>query len=164
VPPQTVNISLRQTSATFRYDNTILFYQRSERRSAIMSGTSSKQGIDIRDALEILSARSSEEHSHSENGEPGCHHHAPKDANTMGQTLDMNETENQPASIMDESNDDNDNSDQDVQVQQQQLDEERAKRRIEIEAQLQSMTLKELLHAVMDAQQKRVATYRDYEK
>jgi hypothetical protein len=130
------------------------------------TGTSSQQGIDIRDALEILSARSSEEHSHghSENGEPGCHHHAPKDSKTMGQTLDMNEVEKQPESMMEESNDDNDNSDQDVQAQQQQLDEERAKRRIEIEAQLQTMTLKELLHAVMDAQEKRVATYRDYEK
>lgn len=129
-----------------------------------MSGTSSQQGIDIRDALAILSERSGEEHSHSENGGPGCHHHAPKGTETMGQTINMNESEEKPASQMEESNDDNDNNDQDVQAQQEQLDKDRAKRRIEIEEQLQSMTLKELLHAVMDAQQSRVATYRDYEK
>jgi hypothetical protein len=133
-------------------------------RSAIMSGTSRQQGIDIRVAMEILSERSGEEHSHSEHGGPGCHHHAPKGTETMGQTIDMNESEEKPASKMDESNDDDDNNDEDVKAQQVQLDKDRAKRKIEIQEQLQSMTLKELLHAVMDAQQNRVSTYRDYEK
>jgi hypothetical protein len=130
-----------------------------------MSSTSSSQkGIDIRDALEILSERSSEEHGHRENTGPGCGCHAPKDAKTMGQTIDMNEAEDQPESMVEESNDDIDKNDEDTKAQQEQLDKERAKRRVEIESQLQTMTLKELLHAVMDAQQNRVSTYKDYEK
>jgi hypothetical protein len=130
-----------------------------------MSGTSNQQGIDIRVAMEILSERSGEEHSHSEHGGPGCHHHAPKGTETMmGQTIDMNESEEKPASNMEEGDDDDDKNDEDVKAQQEQLDKDRAKRKIEIEEQLQSMTLKELLHTVMDAQQNRVSTYRDYEK
>jgi hypothetical protein len=132
-----------------------------------MSGTNSQQGIDIRVAMEILSERSGEEHSHSHSD--GCHHHAPKGTETMmGQTINMNESEEKkPASsAMDESNDDDgdDRNDEDVKAQQEQLDKDRAKRKVEIQEQLQSMTLKELLHAVMDAQQNRVSTYRDYEK
>lgn len=155
-------ISLTREKATKQ----ALFYSRRETlHSAIMSGTSNQQGIDIRVAMDILSERSGEEHSHtSENGGPGCHHHAPKGVETMGQTIDMNESEEKPASKMDESNDDDDKTDEDVKAQQEQLDKDRAKRRIEIQEQLQSMTLKELLHAVMDAQQNRVSTYRDYEK
>jgi len=115
----------------------------------------SKQGIDIRQALDILSARKSEAHSHTENG--GCHHHdAPEESKSMGQTIDLNkpaEPETPPETV-----------DPDMEAQRQQLEEERAKRRIEIEEQLQSMTVKELIQAVTEAQQKRVTTYKDYDK
>jgi hypothetical protein len=153
------------------YHRAALFYSiRLNLHLAVMSGTNSQQGIDIRVAMEILSERSGEEHSHShsEHGAgQGCHHHAPKGTETMmGQTIDMNESEEEkPSSAMDESNDDGDDrNDEDVKAQQEQLDKDRAKRKVEIQEQLQSMTLKELLHAVMDAQQNRVSTYRDYEK
>lgn len=51
---------------------------------------------------------------------------------------------------------------QDLEKRKQELAEERTKREVEIRTKLQTMTVKELLAAVLDAQTGRVATYREY--
>jgi len=127
---------------------------------------STKEGIDIRTALEILSARSAEGHVHSENGETGCHHHAPKGASQMGQTIDLNQDTSYPSeSSKDTSADPAANTKEEtIEEERRQLEEERGKRRADIQEKLESMSVKSLIHAVLETQQQRVATYRVYER
>jgi hypothetical protein len=136
-------------------------------------------GIDIRKALEILSARSQVSHHHHHH-----HHHNPSVGtgdsqqqqqqqccggdtvpdNTigMGQTIDLLA----PATTKDnESSTSSRIDDQEVLEEQRKLlEEERRKRRLEIQNELNAMSVRELLQQVMKAQQGRVATYRDYER
>lgn len=109
--------------------------------------------IDIQEALTILSARTEDpNHTH---GHDGCCHgaRAPENAKDMGQTIDMAAPTPLPApeEIM-------------IEEEQQKLGEERARRRQEIHVELERMKVRELLQAVMKAQQDRVAAYRDYER
>lgn len=112
------------------------------------------QAIDIQEALTILSARTEDpNHTH---GHEGCCHGtpAPEDAKGMGQTIDMTApTPTTPAT-----------EEFPNEEEQKKLQEERAKRRQEIHDEMERMTVRELLQAVMKAQQDRVAAYRDYER
>ena len=126
---------------------------------------SSKDGIDIRLALEILSARSAEAHTHSENGEAGCHHHAPNGAAQMGQTIDLNQdTTNQTEDTEDDSANPVASAEETVEEKRKRVQEERDKRRADMKQKLESMSVKNLTNAVLDAQQQRVMTYREYER
>jgi hypothetical protein len=125
------------------------------------------QGIDIETALSILSERtkdarndSSHDHGGSGGGCGGCHHGAslPENMKTMGQTIDLNK----PTTT--ESSSDTVLSDEERQKEEARIKAERAKRQEEIQKQLNSMSNKELLQAVLNAQEDRVATYRDYER
>jgi hypothetical protein len=112
----------------------------------------SPKAIDIQQALTILSART-EDPKHTHNHDGCCHGaRAPENAKDMGQTIDMVTPTPLPAS-----------EDIPNEEEQKKLQEERARRRQEIHSALERMKVRELLQAVMKAQQDRVAAYRDYE-
>lgn len=116
----------------------------------------SNQGIDIRQALDILSARSSHDHSHSHSGEQaGCQSSATEESKTMGQMIDLSASGKSPSDPKAVA--------KSMEEQKQQLDHERKTREEQIRAELQTMTVKDLLQAVMEAQRERVATYRAYD-
>lgn len=117
--------------------------------------TSSNQGIDIRQALDILASRTSHEHSHSHSeGQAGCEQSATDESSAMGQTIDLasGETAPDPTTVAEA-----------MEEQKQKLDQDRKAREEQIRAHLQSMSVKDLLQAVMEAQRERVATYRAYD-
>jgi hypothetical protein len=120
------------------------------------------KGIDIQQALSILSERSSshpESSSDPDNhhGGCGCHgSHAPENAPTMGQTIDLMASSPQPQQEQEESK-------EDQEKKALRIQHERAKRQAQIQQELKGMTDQELLQAVLNVQQDRVATYRDYE-
>ena len=100
-----------------------------------------QKGIDIQQALEILAARSSCHHQHE----------APPNARDLGQVIDL--TGGLPTNHV-----------QQVEKFQKQVKEERARRHSELQKKLQSMEVKELLHSILEAQQERVRTYREYDR
>lgn len=116
----------------------------------------SNQGIDIRQALEILASRTSHDHSHShsEDQAAGCQQSATDECKDMGQTIDLvsGETAPDPAVLA-----------KAMEEEKQQLDQDRQAREEQIRAHLQTMSVKDLLQAVMEAQRERVATYRTYD-
>ena len=121
------------------------------------NAASSNQGIDIQQALNILASRTSHDQSHSHlHEQTGCQQSATDESKAMGQTIDLNayaETSPDPeaaAKIMEE--------------QKEQLDRDRKARKEEIREHLQTMSVKDLLQAVMEAQRERVATYRTYDR
>lgn len=128
--------------------------------------TSSKQahGIDIRQALDILASRNSHGHSHEHSHEHGneqaaCHRSATDEVKAMGQTIDLNAPAKDPSAspqveMMAQS----------MEEAKQELDKARKAREVDIRAHLQSMSVKDLLQAVMEAQRERVATYRDFDR
>ena len=126
----------------------------------------SAQGIDVREALEILAARSSRTHDHSRASDHhhsaacGCHHGGipTEDAVHWGQRISLggeqdakDEEEAMAVSLS-------------IEEQKERIAKERAERRIDVEQKLASMTVLELLQCVMGAQEERVATYRNYNK
>ena len=138
------------------------------------------KGIDIQQALSILSARGAHGHDHSHahdnsqsksgattkdmgNKACGCHGDpVPDDADGMGQTIDLlepsssnKEEEKATAAVA--------NADE-IEKQRQQLAEDRKQRKIQIQQALDNMSVKELLQHVMKTQQDRVAAYREYER
>jgi hypothetical protein len=120
--------------------------------------TSSRHGIDIRQALDILSSRTSHDHSHEHgNEQAACHGSATDEARAMGQTIDLNAPARDPSTLPAASA-------QSMDEAKQELDEARKARGEEIRAHLQSMSIKDLLQAVMEAQRERVATYRVYDR
>ena len=117
------------------------------------SATSTKE-IDVREALDILAARSCHhDHHHNHNHHSACHHVPNKDAVHWGQRIPLGR--GQEAA----NNDDGDkilDSDQShlnetIEQQKERIETERAKRRIAVEQQLNSMTVLELLQVVMSA-------------
>jgi hypothetical protein len=111
------------------------------------------KSIDIQQALTILSART-EDPNHTHEYDGCCHGaRAPENAKDMGQTIDMTAPTPVPAP------EDIPNEDEEKKRQ-----EERVRRRQAIHAELERMKVKELLQAVMKAQQDRVMAYRDYER
>ena len=123
------------------------------------------QGIDVRKALEILAARSCshDHHNHAaphNNHSTGCIDILPtEDAVQWGQRIslggpqdtDDEEKETMAASIS-------------IEEQKERIAKERAERQIVMEQKLASMSVVELLQCVMNAQEERVATYRNYNK
>lgn len=118
---------------------------------------SSRQGIDIRQALDILSARTSHDHSHSHSDkQDGCQKSATIESNAMGQTIDLNAPEE--ATIADPEA-----VAKSMEEEKKKLERDRKTREEQIRAHLQTMSVKDLLQAVMEAQKERVATYRAYD-
>ena len=119
--------------------------------------SSSKDGIDITKALSILSDRSNPGESHSHDKEGGCCHgdSIPENAKAMGQTIDM--MAQAPSDVVQVS-------EEERKQEEQRLKEQREKRQKEIREELGSMTVKELLKAVFNTQEGRVATYKEYER
>ena len=109
-----------------------------------------KKGIDIRKALEILSVRSSESHTHLKNGDGECHHDAPTEAIEWGQRIDIGGGET--------------TADESIEITREKLEIERSMRRVAIEEKLNKMSVKDLLDCVMNAQCQRVAGYRTYDR
>jgi len=125
---------------------------------------SSTTGIDIQDALTILSERSSqkegEHHKHNDNingggggGGCGCNQSIPKGGKSMGQTIDILEPKN-----------DKDNDEMSLEEKKKLLEQERLERSKKIQEELQNMTSSELIKTVLQAQQDRVVTYKLYDE
>jgi hypothetical protein len=141
------SILYTSTIVTFNFLNILLMSSTSENMSS--------QGIDVQRALEILSQRSADDstHSHSEHQHTiGCVHHASEATQSLGQQIDLNPQER---SFYEEE--------ASVKAQQRQLNEEREKRQAELHAKLEAMPVRELVQAVLEAQQQRVQTYRTYD-
>ena len=104
------------------------------------------QGIDIQQALSILSARSEPSENDDLNRNAvgcGCDNgQISESLLNMGQTIDLMSTQ---ATTTDESV-------EDPQVRAQRLQDEREERRTQIQEALQSMSTQELLKAVLKAQ------------
>jgi hypothetical protein len=117
----------------------------------------SKKGIDVRLALEILSARASSEEEHQENHHACQHADISEVTKGMGQVIEL-----------DKSNGDDDSDPTttiaDFDDRQKQLQAERDERRAAIQEKLQSMTITDLLGTVLEMQQQRVQTYRTYDR
>ena len=117
----------------------------------------SQKGIDIRKALDILSARSaqpdSEHHTHTDGC---CHTHpdeVPTNAKSMGQTIDMlreNHAEVDEKAV------------EEAEALQKRVQEEREKRKLEMEQKIRSMSVKELIQCILEAQEQRVRAYTVY--
>jgi len=116
----------------------------------------------------------------------------PVECATMGQVIDMYEGLDFLEEVDDEDPDDDDGEAQDgdsndskqkkrrrrtrgsdgdlksavadVEKRKQQIEQERAARKLEIQVRIQNMSTAELLNAVLEAQQQRVATYRTYNR
>jgi hypothetical protein len=130
----------------------------STRAPAAAAASSFKQGIDIRQALDILSARTSHDHSHSHsNVQDGCQQCATDESKTMGQTIDLNALA-VPAAT------DPEVVAKSMKEEKQQLHRVLKMRQTKIRARLQNMSVKDLLQAVMEAQRERVATYQSFDR
>jgi|FLMP01.1.fsa_nt_emb hypothetical protein len=110
--------------------------------------SSAKPGIDFHKALAILSDRSSqktEEHKDESSGGCSCHAPAGDLTSQMGQVIDL---QGSSAGTAENS--------------------EVAKRKVERKQDLQDrirrLSTRQLLQAVLEAQQQRVAAYRDYDR
>lgn len=115
------------------------------------TNSSSKKGIDIHKALEILSLRSSHDESvDHQNHSHDCQHHTPEGGEEMGQTIDLVQEEVDSIS-------------KSLEERRKSLREDHAKRGEEIRSKLETMSVSELLNKVMEAQEDRVATYREYD-
>jgi hypothetical protein len=132
-----------------------------------------QKGIDIQQALSILSERSNPETSaddHNTSGGCGCCHGAPapEHAKAMGQTIDLlaDNSNSTKMMVVEEGKETMSSLSKEEQEQEEQrLQEERSKERLaQIQNELNGMSDKELLQAILKAQQDRVATYRDYER
>lgn len=138
-----------------------------------------QNGIDIRKALDILSARShpppsssvDRRHLHATPGafssSLGCPDCAgtkiPEEAKAMGQTILLHD-EATKSGVSVSSNSTVAKDDDDLEEKRRALAEERSKRQEEILAQFQSMSVAELIQAVLGAQRERVATYREFDR
>ena len=132
------------------------------------------QGIDFQQALSILSSRSASsepvknpsrhihEKSGGRGGSCGCGVHGmelTKDVINMGQTINwMATTEGSQSEPKASSSSSLEEQERERQV------EERSKRLHKIQTELKSMSNHELLQAVLQVQEDRVATYREYER
>lgn len=116
----------------------------------------SDEAIDIHKALDILSLRAHHNHAHDghqHEGLIGCHKHVPEGGQSMGQNIDLAQT-NEEAKAIAES----------IEEQRQALQEERRERKIKMLSKLETMTVGELLAAVLEAQVGRVEAYREYDE
>ena len=109
-----------------------------------------QQGIDINQALSILSARSKPGVTEGdETSCPCCHGQPPAHSHTMGQTIDLGRAEKETV--------------EEQKTSEKDLQSETSKRNEEIKEKLESMSEAELVKTVFSAQEDRVKTYREYE-
>ena len=118
-----------------------------------ISDSKASQGIDIRLALDILSQRSGEEHAAHSATLDYCGNHASEEKRELGQVIDLNPQEE---SLAEEQ--------ENLKAQQEELNIEREKRRSELQTTVDSMSVREQLQAVLEAQQQRVQAYQQYNK
>ncbi|KAL7548820.1 hypothetical protein ACHAWF_012094 [Thalassiosira exigua] len=122
----------------------------------------SPRGIDLRDALSILAARSEAGDGHGRHrGE-----HVPSALKDMGQTIDLNATttaneERRDGAVASSKKYDGERR---AEETRDALRRARERRNRELDERLSSMDLGELLRVVFEAQEERVATYRTYEE
>ena len=127
--------------------------------SEVPSATNrSDKAIDIQEALNILSLRTQHNHAHDDHDDHhdssiGCHEHVPEGGKSMGQNIDLTQTNEEVKAIAES-----------MAEQRQALQRERQERKIEILSKLETMTSGELLAAVLEAQVGRVETYRVYDE
>lgn len=115
--------------------------------------TDGSKGIDIQEALSILSARTSDSPSSKSDGGCGCHgSKPPENAKNMGQQIDLLAD---TATV---------NEQEEAKIQEAEVQQERAKRHQEIRIELNSMPELELLKTLLQAQEDRVKAYREYER
>jgi hypothetical protein len=141
------------------------------------------KGIDFHQALEILSARaSSSSSSLPASNDEEENRSRPQDAAATATPSSSCPCCSQPSSLPDSvknlgqvldlyasSSSENDGSPslpsaQDLKAEQQQLDATRRRRQEELRRELQQMSIPDLLRAVLQAQQQRVAAYRSYDR
>jgi DNA repair REX1-B len=138
-----------------------------------------QSGIDIRQALEILAARGSdgEKKSNVDSTATGHHHDAEHDccgcqnSPFSAQALQNNATMGQVIDILGDDKGAEDDSAfsstaaavATLEEEKEMMEKRRQHRQTEMHEQLQTMTLQELLHTVLQAQEERVATYRRYD-
>jgi hypothetical protein len=133
---------------------------------ATPSSGRSLEGIDIGKALDILSSRNSHDYHHSHDDHshhpgPGCHVNVPEEVKYMGQTIDLNQ---ESISSVEQAQKEVEEISHSIEVKREKLGQARWNREIEIRAKLESMSVGELLHAAMEAQESRVSAYRDYDR
>eukprot|EP00977_Amphora_coffeiformis_P008886 scaffold2013_cov139-Amphora_coffeaeformis.AAC.6 len=113
----------------------------------------SPQGIDFSAALAILSSRSSGKEENKE--EPACPCEAPEGASSfgnMGQIIDLQGGNNQTSSAIDNTDNDTEKT------------KASSLRKQELLENVRKMSTRQLLQSVLEAQQQRVATYREYDR
>lgn len=116
---------------------------------------SNTKGIDIRQALEILSARGESAGSPRAGGGPKCGCcEKPPDFASLGQTINLVDTNDEPTNA----------ALHDIEVLKKKVDEERTQRRNEMEAKLGSLNKEELMKCFFEAQEQRVQAYRLYDQ
>jgi hypothetical protein len=124
------------------------------------TNNNNQKGIDIKEALKILSARSSSQsgdsESKKENDGYDCYHgtQLPDNAKTMGQIIDLLGKQATQFDVEASKQ----------KQEQQKIQRQRAERHEKIQQELNSMSETKLLQAVLKAQEDRVKTYREYER
>lgn len=127
---------------------------------------SSQQGIDIQQALSILSTRSepgNDDHDHVNGCGCGGGSGIPEGAKEMGQTLDMLASTSPPVPSTG-GGESVELTEEEQAEAKERLRKERDERQRKIRKELESMSNTELLQAVLKSQEDRVATYKEYEK
>eukprot|EP00584_Thalassiosira_punctigera_P019321 CAMPEP_0172552404 /NCGR_PEP_ID=MMETSP1067-20121228/44776_1 /TAXON_ID=265564 ORGANISM="Thalassiosira punctigera, Strain Tpunct2005C2" /NCGR_SAMPLE_ID=MMETSP1067 /ASSEMBLY_ACC=CAM_ASM_000444 /LENGTH=231 /DNA_ID=CAMNT_0013340383 /DNA_START=55 /DNA_END=746 /DNA_ORIENTATION=- len=132
------------------------------------ASSSSRKGIDIRDALSILSARA------KDGGGGERHHHdvVTDEMKRMGQTIDVAPPNDDGGGGGEEGGVPENESPPSVEEEKEEVERrrrevarsERERMREEMREELRSMGVSELLRTIFMAQQERVATYREYEE
>lgn len=132
------------------------------------SNNNESGGIDIYQALDILSQRQPH-HSHqprtttasttsttnsttTSEHDDACHNHIPNGGKDMGQNIHWMEGETTEDIVAS------------MEQQRRLIDQERQSRLVTIQTKLESMSVSELVAAVLEAQTGRVETYREYDE
>lgn len=119
----------------------------------IESKTGDCDGIDLQEALQILADRQLGEHHHNNH----CDHAPTTNAVHWGQSINLGAFDTGDGEICDTS------SHASLMDQKERLDLERSQRREILQQRLASLSATQLLRCVLDAQEKRVVTYRDFD-
>jgi hypothetical protein len=119
------------------------------------TSSSNTKGIDIRQALEILSARGDHAGPLRDRPQCGCCEKPPNFA-SLGQTIQLVDSDNNEHSKTADL--------QEIEDLKKKVSEERAKRRNEIDEKLGSLNKEELIKCFFEAQEQRVQAYRRYDQ
>ena len=127
------------------------------------NGSSSKDGIDIREALEILSLRK-DDHSQEPGGGDACpcctKSNLPHEqAKSWGQRIDM-----ATSGVNDEGGGMDPPGDQQLEQEQAAIARQRKARQAEWKSRMDVLSTRELIRCVIQTQEDRVAAYRMYDR